>query len=186
MATTVPRLTYDDLELLREAPEHERDRLELIDGEVFVTPSPESGHQLVSMNLAAALDRFARPGRLGWVLTAPIDVRLSDTNVVQPDVCFVAREHGDRIIRRGIEGPPDLMVEILSPTTRGRDLGAKRELYARFGVPEYWIVDPRGRSVEALTLRDGAYGPLPVEGGAVRSAALPGFAMSLAEVFDTD
>lgn len=186
MATTVPRLTYDELELRREAPEHERNRLELIDGEVVVTPAPETGHQLVSMSLAAALDRFVRPARLGWVLAAPIDVRLSDTNVVQPDVCFVSREQRDIIIRRGLDGPPDLLVEILSPATRGRDLGAKRELYGRFGVPEYWIVDPRSRSVEVLTLRDGAYAPLAIEGGVVRSAALPGFAMPLAELFDLD
>ena len=91
-----------------------------------------------------------------------------------PDICFVALERREMMGEKTIDIPPDLVVEILSPGTRRRDLNDKRELYARFGVREYWIVDPERQGVTVLTLTDGRYEDVPAgEGGAVRSLALP-------------
>jgi Uma2 family endonuclease len=146
-------LTYKDYEAL---PADGR-RYELHAGELSVTPAPGPRHQQVSRNLALALHEHARTQRLGEVLYAPIDCILSDTTVVQPDILYVARERLGIITSRGIEGPPTLVVEILSPSTVQIDRGVKRQLYARHGVPHYWIVDLEARSIEAYRLVERAY-----------------------------
>lgn len=181
MATTATRLTVDDLELLPQ--EREGDRHEIIDGELSVTPSPVPRHQTVVLELAAALRAHVRALGLGRVFVAPIDVRLDDTNVVVPDVVVVRADRLGIVGPTRIEGAPDLLVEILSPSTRGRDLGAKRALYARFGVAEYWVVDPAARSV-AVFVRDGeAYRRFPADSAVARSEVVAGFAIPLAELF---
>jgi Uma2 family endonuclease len=185
MATTAIRLTVDDLELIPE--ERVGDRHELIDGELFVSPVPNDKHQAVSGNIVYALETFVRQRRLGWVRTAPSGVRLVDDTLVVPDASFLARDHADRRSEKGIVGPPDLIVEILSPGTRGRDLRLKRELYARFGAPEYWIVDPDAKTVSVLSLGEEGYEAVPpTEGGALVSHVLPGFMLEMDEVFGTD
>lgn len=133
-AITVPRLTYDDLTFVPQA--REGDRHELFDGELVVTPSPVPAHQIVSDNIVHALNTIVRSNRLGRVVTAPIDVKLTPTVVAVPDIVFIRRERLDIVGQKAIEGAPDLIVEILSPSTRRRDLGTKRALYERFGVPE--------------------------------------------------
>jgi Uma2 family endonuclease len=101
-------------------------------------------------------DHVERLG-LGTVLIAPLDVVLGEYDVVQPDIIFVSRAHEQRIVRRGIEGAPDLVVEVLSDGTSSRDCIVKRDLYARSGIGEYWIVDPQERSVMVLVLEGGNY-----------------------------
>lgn len=130
---------------------------ELIGGELHVTPAPSVRHQVISGNLFALLREAVTDAGLGRVLYAPVGVMLSDEDVVEPDLVVVLAEHAERIGRQTIEGPPDLVVEILSPGSAGRDLTTKRALYARFGIPEYWIVDPESDSVEVLTLKEEAY-----------------------------
>ena len=103
--------------------------------------------------------------------------------VVIPDLLFISRKRLHLVGPTAIEGPPDLVVEILSPATRSRDLGAKMALYARFGVREYWVVDPVARSISVFVLRDGRYEPLPQEGGIARSIVLPGLAIDVAALF---
>jgi Uma2 family endonuclease len=127
-------------------------RYEIHEGELSVTPAPGSKHQAVSMNLAAALHAHVRARGLGRVLAAPLDIILSDTTVVQPDIVFVATERAGQISERGIEGAPTLVIEILSPSTRETDRHTKTQLYARHRIPHYWIVDPDARVVEAYTL----------------------------------
>ena len=122
-------------------------RYEVIDGELFVTPAPQPLHTLVGFKLATVLDAFVIRHDLGWVMPAPVDVLFGDDDYVQPDVVFVRREHGDAITDRGIEVPPDLVVEVLSPSTRDNDLGAKRLQYLAAGVSELWLVDPAARAV---------------------------------------
>ena len=159
MATTVKRLTYDDLESIPQ--EREGDRHEIIDGELVVTPSPIPNHESITQNIPWALSQVVRKNKLGRLYTAPVDVRLSPDNVLIPDIIFVARERRQIVGAKVIEAAPDLVVEILSPGTRRRDLGVKRGLYARFGVREYWIVDPDERSVTVLVVDRRRVRPAP-------------------------
>jgi len=182
MATTARRLTYDDLEEIPQ--EREGDRHELIDGELFVTPSPIPVHQIVSMNLTRHIDRHVTDGQLGTVLYAPVDIRLTPDNVLIPDIIFISSDRMHIIGPKAIDAPPDLVVEILSPGTRRRDLDVKRSLYARFGVQEYWIVDPAAKTVAALTLAGDRYDPLAInDKGTLQSRVLPGLALTPVQIF---
>jgi Uma2 family endonuclease len=181
MATTARRLTFEDLELIPE--EHEGDRQELIDGELVVTPVRLIKHQIVSMNIISALDRFVRDGGLGRVLHAPTGVRFTPDNLLIPDIVFVAQNRLHIIGPKTIDAAPDLVVEILSPGTRRRDLDTKRGLYARFGVQEYWIVDPDACTLSVLALASDKFEPVPSgEGGAITSRVLPGPMLALQDV----
>jgi Uma2 family endonuclease len=179
-APAVPRLTYDDLTFVRQA--REGDRHELFAGELVVTSSPVPAHQIVSDNIVHSLNVAIRPNRLGRVFAAPIDIKFTPTIVAVPDVVYIRWERLDIVGQKAIEGTPDLIVEILSPSTRRRDLGTKRALYERFGVPEYWIVDPRARRVTVHVLRGDQYEPLS-ETGTVRSTVLPELAIQVEELF---
>jgi Uma2 family endonuclease len=181
MAITT-RLTYDDLESIPQ--EREGDRHELIDGELVVTPSPIPRHQIASANIVQALQGHVREGDLGLVLYAPTDVRLTPDNVLIPDILFVTRDRLHIIGPKAIDAPPDLVVEILPPGTRQRDLSTKSALYARFGVQEYWIVDPESRIVPVLSLVGDHYVPIPLaDEVAIESRVLPGLELTLASVF---
>lgn len=175
------RLTYRDLELLPE--EQEGDQHELIDGELFATPVPTLRHQIVSGKLFRYLDRHVEHRSLGMVFPAPTGVRLAPNTLAIPELCFVAAERAPDPDAQTIDVPPDIVIEILSPGTRRRDLELKRALYARFKVPEYWIVDPDGRAVAVLTLAGDSYEQVPGEGdGAITSRVLPALELTLAQV----
>jgi len=146
-------LTYKDYEAL---PADGR-RYELHEGELSVTPAPSPKHQRVSGRLYRLLQTYVETRRLGEVLYSPIDCILSNTTIVQPDMAYLDTERQSAISGRGIEGPPTLVVEILSPSTAQIDRGAKHQLYARYGVPYYWIVDPEARTIEAYRLAHGMY-----------------------------
>jgi Uma2 family endonuclease len=163
-------MTYRDYEAL---PDDGR-RYEIHDGELSVTPSPSLEHQIISARLFAALLKWldAHPG--GLLLYAPLDVILADrpeeTSIVQPDILYLAPEHLGKASRRGIEGAPTLVIEILSPTSRTIDRVMKRRLYSRYGVPHLWLVDPDARAVEVFArdsdryaLVAGAAGADPVD-----------------------
>jgi Uma2 family endonuclease len=183
VASTTRRLTYDDLEVI--VQERAGDRHEIINGELVVTPSPVPRHQIVSLNLTRILDQFVVAGKLGTVLYAPIDIRLSPDNVLIPDIVFIAQARGHLIGQKAIEGPPDLVVEIVSPGTKKRDLTVKRNLYARFGVPEYWVVDPIDRTVSVFERSGNAYQSVPhAADGSVQSRVLPSLERTLQMVFE--
>ena len=146
-------LTYKDYEAL---PADGR-RYELHEGELSVTPAPSPAHQQVARNLSLVLHQHAKTHGLGEVLFSPIDCILSDITIVQPDIVYLETGRLSAISARGIEGPPTLVIEILSPSTAQIDRGAKFQLYARHGVPHYWIVDLEARSIEAYSLSGGAY-----------------------------
>ncbi len=134
------------------------ERCEIIDGELFVNPAPLTRHQRICRRLFRALDAaYGDTGR-GEVFFAPLDVVLDDENVVQPDLVYVAAGRADIVGEQHVRGAPDLVVEVLSESTRRRDLRVKRDLYERFGVARYWIVDPEADRVEMYVLVDGAYG----------------------------
>lgn len=163
-------------------------RYELIDGELYLIPSPGSQHQRVFFRLARLMADFVESLFLGVVYVAPLDVILSDHDTLQPDILFVAAGRESIITPRACEGAPDLVVEVLSPSTSRRDLVLKRERCAHFGVREYWLVDPAARSLELLTLQDGVFISRGIYTGAMTpaSAVLPGFAFRVDAIFPTD
>ena len=182
MAITSRNLTYDDLDTIPQ--EREGDRHELIDGELVVTPSPIPRHQIVLTNLVYRLESHNDAEDLGVLLPAATDIRLAPGTVLIPDLCFILKHRLDVIGPKAVLGPPDLVVEILSPGTRRRDLTVKRALYAVFGVPEYWVVDPEERTVTVLALTGDRYESVPVgEDGMIRSRVLPGLTVGLPAVF---
>jgi Uma2 family endonuclease len=148
----IPR-TYEDYAAV---PSDGR-RWELIDGEFEVNPAPTSLHQTVSRRLQFELmEALEEPG-LAQVFDAPIDVILGELDVLQPDLAIIAANHTHIISARGIEGPPDVVIEILSPSTSTLDRRVKRRTYARYGVPEYWIVDPKLAHIEQYGIGEAEY-----------------------------
>jgi Uma2 family endonuclease len=181
MSTASRTMTYADLDLL---PDRESgERYEMLHGELIVTPSPIPLHQVLLGLGFRSFDAFVVRTNAGIVLTAPVDVVLAPGVVVVPDLLVIARHRLDIIGSRAIEGSPDLVLEIHSPSTRVRDLGEKKALYARFRVPEYWAVDPDARTVTVFALRDDRYEVIPSEGGRARSEVLPGFTLDINALF---
>ena len=177
---TTPKLTYQDYANL-EGDE----RYELLDGELILVGSPNRDHQLVSVRLLTRMYSFVDENDLGWVLDAPFDVLFTDTDVVQPDILFISREREHILTPANVQGAPDLIVEILSPSSSTRDWRAKRELYATHGVPEYWIIDPANRIVSVLLLQDGVLEieQTLTEDDTATSTVLNGFNVSLDSIF---
>ena len=177
LRTTSP-FTYEDLVHFPD----DGQRYELVDGEVYVTPSPSTRHQDIVLRLARRiadhLDRHAG----GRVYVSPLDVVLSSTDVVEPDVVFVAEAEAGKITRPNIQGAPTLAVEVLSDPRHDRV--RKCRLYARFRVPEYWIVDPDGGGVEVHRLEGDDYGPPAVvePGATLTTPLLPGLEIDVADL----
>jgi Uma2 family endonuclease len=174
------RWTYAEFARL---PSEGSTRYEVIDGVLAVTPAPTGAHQLVVSNLVRILGTFARDHALGVVLPSPVDVLFGEGDYFEPDVVYLRAERRHLLGDRGIEGPPDLVVEILSPSTERRDRGIKLERYRHFGVPEYWIVDLEVASVEVLRLAEraetadvvpsnGSFSWAPVSGGPTLEVAV--------------
>lgn len=147
------RLTYDDYCAL---PDDGR-RYEILDGDLYMSPAPIPLHQRIVLNLAAELRVHVRSHRLGEVFVSPIDVLLSENDIVQPDLVFVARERRDIVSATNIKGSPDLHVEVLSPSNTQRDVNDKRSIYARCAVNWYWILDPDKGTLTELQRVDRAY-----------------------------
>ena len=184
MATnTQARLTYEDYLALPESDE----RYELIDGELFMVPAPVPEHQDFLGELYVVIRAFVRENTLGRVFFAPLDVVFSEDDVFQPDLIFVSRERLSIITGQNVRGAPDLVVEVLSPSTADRDRTLKRERYAKFGVREYWIADIVGRTIEVNVLNGdkfavaGVYG----EGDIFDSPLLPGLEVNISGVFES-
>lgn len=177
------RFNYRDYCLL---PEDKR--YELIDGELYMAPAPSIRHQTILRSLESLIWPFVRDNRLGQVYFAPVDVILSDEDVVQPDLLFVAQSRRGIISERGCEGPPDLVVEVLSPSTQGRDRELKRKVYARYGVREYWLVDPEAGTIQVMGLEAEDFGSRGVygQGTEVRSQVIPGLTLLVSQVFPAE
>jgi Uma2 family endonuclease len=182
MAQGAPKLTYDDLVLFPD----DGKRHEIIDGEHYVTPSPNTRHQAIAVELTTLLHGFVRSRGLGRVFAAPYDVVISVHDVVEPDLMFVAAARAGVITGANAQGAPDLVVEILSPSTRQRDEVLKRGLYERAGA-EYWIVDPEADAVKVLRRDGGRFGrPLllsALDGDVLSSPLLPDLEIALGDLF---
>ena len=184
MARSTPaiKFTYADY---RNTPDGKR--YELLDGDLVMTPAPGVRHQRVVRKLGTLLNLYVERRRAGEVFFPPCDVVLSDVDVVQPDLLFVSNERSHIITDENVQGAPDLVVEILSPSTAERDQTFKRSLYARHGVKEYWLVDTDGKSVTVLFHNDhgftlaGTYGV----GHVLTSPTLRDFRLDPAEIFSS-
>jgi len=176
--------TYEEFMSL---PEGGPLRYEIIDGELCMTPSPNTRHQEISLILSLAIGNWVGKSSSGKLFIAPYDVFFSKDplQVVEPDLVFVSKEHLSIIGEKNIQGVPDLLVEILSPSTEASDRRVKHSLYERFGVPEYWIVDPATNTIQVFRLAAGHY-PAPLELGntdVLSTPFLPGLSIPLSEVF---
>ncbi len=176
------RLTYEDYVLLPD----DGKRYEIIDGELHVSPAATPLHQRVSRRIQFHLMLMLEQPKFGEVYDAPIDLLLDSHTVVQPDLLVIRTENLSIVGEKNLQGPPDLVVEILSPSSRRRDRLVKFEAYARLGVPSYWIVDPEKQTIEVyekegenyrLECRATPPGPLKVR-------RFPEVALPLAGLFD--
>lgn len=129
-------------------------RQELIGGEFFVSPAPKLNHQDLIGKIYAWLFYWLEKHPIGKVFLSPVDVILSEKNVVQPDLCFVLNNHLDIMTPDNLQGTPDFIIEILSPSNEGNDRIRKKTLYEYFGVTEYWIIDPKHATISVM-LHDG-------------------------------
>jgi Uma2 family endonuclease len=145
--------------------------VELIRGELVMSPAPRTSHQIVVGELYALL-RAAATKSGGLALLSPADVILSDDTILQPDVLYVSKSRR-RIVRDRVNGPPDLVVEVLSRGAERRDRVAKLDAYARYGVPEFWIVDYYAKTIDFLLFEHGSYAVMKTAGGAYQSPRLP-------------
>ena len=173
------RYTYQDYLAVPEDPAH---RHEIVDGELHVSAAPRFRHQEIVGNLFRALDEAVRAGELGKVVPGPVTVHLHDELVVEPDIVFVRRDRMAIVDREGgIHGPPDLVVEVLSPSNRAYDRDLKRKRYLENGVAEVWIVDADEGTVEIW--KPGGETPILLRRELVWAAGDQTLRMDLAEIF---
>jgi len=159
-------------------------RYEIIDGNLLMAPAPDTSHQSWIGELHIILQNHVKGRRLGKVFVSPVDVVLDAENTVQPDLVFVSSANLGIIQHRAIFGSPDLLVELVSPSSVRRDRYDKKELYARFGVKEYWIGDPANKAIEVLSLKEGRYELrcCAEEKGKLASLVLAGLEFDLSEI----
>ena len=178
------RLTYDDLLRMPE----DGMRHEIIDGVHYVTPSPVPRHQELSGRLYLAIGNYLQErSDAGRLYYAPLDTIFTRWDVVEPDLLFIAADQLDILTDANVQGAPALIVEILSPATKQRDLGVKRQLFDRGGVREYWIVDPQANTITIYRRSGDGRFPLahslPDDADAITTPLLPGFSLALEELF---
>ena len=176
------RLTYDDYCLLPS----DGKRYEIIEGELFVTPAPNFAHQRIVTRLTRFLSAFADDNRLGEVFVSPFDVVFSQFDVVEPDILYVSKARSSVLTDKNVQGSPDLVIEVLSPSTTKVDRTTKLKLYARFGVEEYWIIDPEGPAAEVYRREKGGleFAATLDARGLLASPLFPGFSLPLQKLVE--
>ncbi len=182
MATvTAPPLTKEDYRKLPDSGP----RFQLIEGELYMSPAPNRYHQVISRNLVFLLLKYLEQHPLGELYHAPFDVYLSDHDVFQPDLVFVRKENFAVLTDAGVEGTPDFVVEILSPSNAYLDRNAKLRVYARTGVKELWLIDPEARVIQVYQLQADARAPAATytEADTFNSAYFPGLDIRPTEIF---
>ncbi|MDX9871620.1 MAG: Uma2 family endonuclease [Clostridia bacterium] len=178
--------TYEDYLQIPDEPGY---RYEILEGFLLKEPSPIPVHQLVCRELFLALKTyFDKIDPIGQLFFAPLDVTLTNRNVLQPDILFISAARRDIILRERIDGPCDLVVEIMSPSNRRKDRLKKMEIYRKAGIPHYWLADPDEKTLEAFSLKEGNYA-LVAAGGPGDDFAhpdFPGLDLDLDRVFHFD
>ncbi|MGQ9627183.1 MAG: Uma2 family endonuclease [Anaerolineae bacterium] len=185
MEKGIPRefkVTYEDYLLLPDYPDRQ---YELIDGRLLMVPAPRPYHQEILLNLSRRLADFVETRNWGHIFIAPCDVVLSEVDVVQPDILLISAGRAGIITEKNIQGAPDLVVEIISPSREHWDRIIKRQLYARYSIPEYWLVDPERKTVEVMRLGEEGYEMVETYGAedVLRSPTLEGLEIKFAEIF---
>jgi Uma2 family endonuclease len=178
---TLRPLTHDDLLSMPD----DGNRYEIINGELVMTPAPMANHQRILLRLVLLLNSYLSIHGSGELFIAPFDVDLGPNDIVQPDLVVIAAERG-RVpgTQNAFSGPPDLVVEITSPSSQRTDLVRKMALYARSGVPEYWVVAPDRKDLVIHVLTGGTYvAAEPTAEGSIGSIAFPGLRVSPADLF---
>jgi Uma2 family endonuclease len=180
------KLTYDDFVHFPD----DGNRHELIDGEHYVTPSPSRRHQAIVRELLGQIWSYLKHHPVGEIYGAPFDVVFSEFDVVEPDLLFVSRERAAVLTEKNVQGAPDLVVEVGSPATRRRDEKTKLQLYERFGVREYWVVDPDLDVVKVYRIAEGRYQRATeltlAEHAVLRTPLMPGLMLPLADIFPVE
>jgi Uma2 family endonuclease len=176
------KFTYQEYRTLPETGP----RYQLIEGDLLMSPAPNFFHQKLVVRLLRLLAAFVEGREAGEVCVAPLDVILTEEDVVQPDIVYVSNARKGIIAPEGLRGAPDLCVEVLSPASRDLDRQAKRVLYARHGVTELWLVDPDARTIELFRLQEQPHAPMRIfrEDETLTTALLPGLEVKLADVFE--
>jgi Uma2 family endonuclease len=177
----IPKLSFEEF---RQLPVDGK-RYELVRGEVHVTPAPNTRHQFILRRLVASLERYLARNPAGEFAFAPLDVRLAADIVLQPDLIFVSAARVEILGEDFVSGAPDIVLEILSPSTSAHDRATKIPLYAQAGVPEIWLIDPQAKTVEVLKLQGKKYLVDSILAGdqALTSSQLPDWELPLAELF---
>jgi Uma2 family endonuclease len=159
---------------------------QLIDGDLIPMPPPDRFHQAILRNLAGIIWFCLKTHPIGKVYFAPIGVLLTDVNAYEPDLIFISKERQSILSKRGIEGAPDLVVEVLSPGTAKYDKGIKRSVYARTGVVELWLIDPALREIQVFRLREDPQNPVVVHSGQdqFESSIFSDLKFSCTEIFE--
>ena len=174
-------ITVEEYRAMPEGPPY----YQLIDGELIMSPSPNRYHQDISANVFRILDAFVRSHSLGRVYYAPMDVYLSEHDVVQPDVLFVSNANRHLLADDGIHGGPDLVVEVISSSNGPLEKRRKRPLYARHGVKEEWLIDPNLEQIHRYDFTVDVAKPVRIVDSeeSFETALLPGLIVAAAEVF---
>lgn len=176
------KFTYEDYLIWDIGPDK---RYELIGGEFFMVPAPNTGHQYTSIEIEFRIRKFLEENELGIVFDAPCDVVLSNEDVVQPDIIFVSKENLHIITKDNIKSSPDLLIEIISEKSLQRDRITKKRLYEKYGIKEYWLVDMDKKEIEVLTLQEERYNTYGIfkAQDTLSSSVLKGFGFKVEEVF---
>jgi len=179
--TEKKRVTYADYLKI-----DDNNRYEIFQGELRMVPAPSTGHQDISRNLEFLIWKFVKEKRLGKVFYAPIDVVFDDDEVFQPDIIFIRNESKSIIDKNAIHGAPQIVIEIISPSSSFYDTIEKKEVYRRYGVEEFWLVFPDEKAIEILTLEKGIYSELwrSKKEGIVKSKVLEGLEIDLKDIFE--
>ena len=181
-AEVIPKLTYEEFRQLPDDGKH----YELIHGEVHLSPSRSTKHQLILGNISGNLGAYVRSARLGVLFCAPLDVCFNPDTALQPDLIYISEERVGIVQENFVAGAPDLAVEVLSQSTAVYDRATKLPLYAEAGVPEVWLIDPQVKTVEVLRLQGGkCFVEVTLAGDQVLTSNLfPGWQLPLRELFD--
>ena len=180
LATEEKRYTVEDYERLEEGAPYQ-----LISGDLVMTPSPTPFHQHILYKLILSLGFFIEREKLGILLPAPLDVYLTENDVYQPDLIFICAEHAREVRKDKLHIIPDLVVEVLSPSTAYHDFTRKKEIYCACGVTEYWIIDPEQETIEIMIKHGDIYQTESFlrKPAMLESGMFPGFGMKIEDVF---
>ena len=174
------KMTYNDYAAINDGK-----RYELLNGELIMVPAPSFNHQRSNRNFFRIFDSYINDNSFGEVVFAPTDVILDDNNTVQPDILFISKKHRYKIDEDGgVHGAPDLVVEVISPSSKKMDRQIKKGLYEKYGVLEYWIIDLKEKSAEVYENIEGKFNlfSYAVEQGKLTSKLLLGFEVNLEDI----